>query len=148
MSLDLLWSQRHIPLCGYCAIITNLHVHTFTKLFTTSRITRLRSGSLQHNYICYCILFFRTFILIFFFGDRGIPQTYDEMLTPLKPKTFPILNPASKCSPWGQFVQPVAIPRFTCIICATFIPNRSSRLTTFPKTPQKAAVGYRGANCF
>ena len=34
---------------------------------------------------------------------------------------------------WGQFVQPVSIPRFTCIICAKFIPNRSSRLTTFPR---------------
>ena len=31
------------------------------------------------------------------------------MLTTLKPKTFPLLNPASTCSPgvsWGQFVQP------------------------------------------
>ena len=28
-----------------------------------------------------------------FSGDRGIPQTFDEMLTPLKPKTFPLLNP-------------------------------------------------------
>ena len=35
-----------------------------------------------------------------FYGDRGIPHTFDEMLTPLKPKTFPLLNPASKCSPW------------------------------------------------
>ena len=54
----------------------------------------------------------------------------------LKPKTFPLLNPASKCSPGvsrGQFVQPVSIPRFTCIICAKCIPNRSSHLTTFPR---------------
>ena len=33
---------------------------------------------------------------------------------------------------WDQFVQHVSIPRFICIICATFIPNRSSRFTTFP----------------
>ena len=66
-----------------------------------------------------------------------IPQTFDEMLTPLKRKTFPPHNPTLKCSPgvsWGQFVQPVFIPRFTCIICAKFIPNRSSRLTTFPRS--------------
>ena len=44
---------------------------------------------------------------------------------------------------WGQFVQPVSIPRFICIICGKCMPNRSSRLTTFPsllnfwpKTPQ------------
>ena len=46
-------------------------------------------------------------------------------------------HPTSECSPsclWGQFVQPVSIPRVICILhtCATFIPNRSSRLTTFP----------------
>ena len=33
----------------------------------------------------------------------------------------------------GQCVQPVSIPRFTRILCAKFIPNRSSRLTTFPR---------------
>ena len=32
-------------------------LHSFTKLSFTSRITRLRSGSLQHNYIYQCILF-------------------------------------------------------------------------------------------
>ena len=57
------------------------------------------SASLQHNYIYSCILF-RIYFLFFFSGDRGIPHTFDEMLTPLKPKTFPLLNPASKCSPW------------------------------------------------
>ena len=32
----------------------------------------------------------------------------------------------------GQFVQPVSIPIFIFIICAKFIPNQSSHLTTFP----------------
>ena len=32
----------------------------------------------------------------------------------------------------GPFVQPVSIPRFICNKCAKFIPNRSSRFTTFP----------------
>ena len=49
---------------------------------------------------------------------------------------FPYLTPSQIAPPgvsWGQFVQPVSIPRFTCIICAKWIPNRSSRLTTFPR---------------
>ena len=57
---------------------------------------------------------------------------------------------------WGQFVQPVPIPRFTCIRCAHFIPNRSSRLTTFPtlmncwptKTPQKLRRGLSWGELF
>ena len=89
-----------------------------------------------------------------------MPQTFDEMLTPLKSKHFPYLTPRQNAPPgasWGQFVQPVSIARFTSIIRAKSIPNRSSRLTTFPRLfncwphkppPPNAAVGYRGANCF
>ena len=58
------------------------------------------------------------------------------MLNPLKPKTCPLLTPRQNTPPgvtWDQFVQPVSISRFTCIICAKCIPNRSSRLTTFPR---------------
>ena len=78
------------------------------------------------------------------------------MLTPLKPKTFSLLNPASKCPPyvsWGQFFQPVSIPRFTCIICAKFIPNRSDHISQAvefltPKPPQNAAWGIVGRIVF
>ena len=51
------------------------------------------------------------------------------------PKNCPYLTPRQNAPPgvsWGQFVQPVSIPRFICIVCAKFIPNQSSRLTTFP----------------
>ena len=43
----------------------------------------------------------RTFILIcFHWRSWHCPDSFDEILTPLKPKTFPQLNPESKCSPW------------------------------------------------
>ena len=77
---------------------------------------------------------FRKFILICFLWRSWHSPDFWWNVDPLKPKTFPLLNPASKCPgvSWGQFVQPLSIPRFTCIICAKFIPNWSSRLTTFP----------------
>ena len=54
---------------------------------------------------------------------------------PIKPKTFPLLNPAPKSSPgvsWGQFVQPVSSPRFTCIICPNLFPIGPAIWPHFP----------------
>ena len=83
------------------------------------------------------------------------------MLTPQPPNppNCPYLTPLQKAPlgvSWGQFVQPVSIPRFICIICAKLSPNRSSSLTTFPsllncwphKCTQTAALGYRGRIVF
>ena len=91
-------------------------------------------------------------------GYRDIPQTFDEMLTPFKPKIVPLLNPASKCSPWcimGRICS-------TCVhfqihlhyICKMYSQSvqpfdhisQAFELLT-PKTLQNTAVGYRGANC-
>ena len=80
-------------------------------------------------------------------------------IDPPKPrKNCPYLCPRKNAPPsvsWGKFVQPVSIPRFICIICAKFIPIRSSPLTTFhnilncwpPITPH-ATVGIVGRIVF
>ena len=80
--------------------------------------------------------FISRFILICFLWISWHYRDFWWNIDPSKTKKkMPLLNLASECSPGvslGQFVQPVSIPRFICIICATFILNRSSRLTTFP----------------
>ena len=105
------------------------------------------------------IYFLKIYFNLFSLAIVAFPRRLMKCWPPLTPKTFPVLNPASKCSPWclmGPFVQYVSIPRFTCIICAKFIPNRSSRLTTFhtllncwhPKPPQMPPWGIVGRIVF
>ena len=75
----------------------------------------------------------RKFILICFLWISWHSQTFDEILTALNPQQCPPLNPHQNAPlgvSCGQFVQPLSIPRFICIICAKFNPNPSSRLTT------------------
>ena len=93
---------------------------------------------------------FRKYIILIFFLWRSwhSPDFWWNVDPPLKPKTFSLLNPGSKCSPWC-LMGPICSTCVHSYICATFIPNRSSRLTTFPRllncwrpnTPKNAAVG-------
>ena len=55
------------------------------------------------------------------------------MLTLLNPKHFPYFSQSAPPGvSWGQFVQPVSIPRFTCIICENWIPIGPAVLPHFP----------------
>ena len=55
------------------------------------------------------------------------------MLTLLNPKHFPYFSQSAPPGvSWGQFVQPVSIPTFTCIICENWFPIGPAVLPDFP----------------
>ena len=89
-----------------------------------SRITRLRSD--------HCSIIIS--ISAFYFWKINFNLFSLEILA--FPKTFLLLKPASKCSPWclmGPICSTCVRSQIHHYICAKFIPNRSSRLTTFPR---------------
>ena len=81
---------------------------------------------------------FRTFILIWFIWISWHSPYFWWNVYPLKPKTFPLLNPTSKCSAWclmgpicSTCVHSQIHLHYMCKIYSRF--NRSSPLTTFPR---------------